>query len=142
LLVAFLRDRDAPCPRCGYNPRGLLRDVCPECREPLQLTVGLKEARIGWLTASLVPGAFSGLAAGFLLYLLVTIVLSPTGFVPWPIFVIDAFGFLSGAFTIGLYMNRAPFLRFPRSRQAGWTLAIWAIHIGMFIAFVAVMSLL
>lgn len=30
-LCEFLADRDAPCPRCGYNLRGLTGEACPEC---------------------------------------------------------------------------------------------------------------
>jgi hypothetical protein len=31
LLREYLAARDAPCPRCGYNLRGLTDPVCPEC---------------------------------------------------------------------------------------------------------------
>src|SRR5687767_8462552 len=40
LLLAFVRDRDAHCPRCDYNLRNLTQPVCPECREELTLSVG------------------------------------------------------------------------------------------------------
>ncbi|MBX3376176.1 MAG: hypothetical protein KF678_04150 [Phycisphaeraceae bacterium] len=30
-LREFLAERDAPCPRCGYNLRGLAGVECPEC---------------------------------------------------------------------------------------------------------------
>lgn len=42
LLKAWLRERSAPCPRCGYNLRGLCRGVCPECGAQLRLTVVAK----------------------------------------------------------------------------------------------------
>jgi hypothetical protein len=31
LVVAFLRDRDEPCPKCRYNLRNAAAAVCPEC---------------------------------------------------------------------------------------------------------------
>lgn len=39
LLRAWLRDRDVPCPGCGYNLRGLTRNVCPECGEVVILGI-------------------------------------------------------------------------------------------------------
>lgn len=47
LLAAFLADRDLPCPRCGYNLRGLTGGRCPECGDPLRLQVSLIEPRMG-----------------------------------------------------------------------------------------------
>ena len=39
LLLDFVRDRDAACPRCGYNLRNLTLPRCPECRHDLVLAV-------------------------------------------------------------------------------------------------------
>lgn len=36
-LEQSLADRDAACPRCGYNLRGLKGERCPECGEPVSL---------------------------------------------------------------------------------------------------------
>ncbi len=36
-LRAFLAGRDAACPRCGYNLRGLVGAECPECGLGLSL---------------------------------------------------------------------------------------------------------
>ncbi|MEO1716445.1 MAG: hypothetical protein AAFR76_04975 [Planctomycetota bacterium] len=30
-IKAYLADRDVPCPRCGYNLRGVADPTCPEC---------------------------------------------------------------------------------------------------------------
>lgn len=45
LVSFFLRDHDAPCPRCGYSLRGLTGATCPECDERLSLTIGNAEGR-------------------------------------------------------------------------------------------------
>lgn len=37
LVAAYLASRDAPCPGCGYNLRGLTGSACPECGKPLEL---------------------------------------------------------------------------------------------------------
>jgi predicted amidophosphoribosyltransferase len=39
LLRAYLADHDHPCPRCGYNLRGLASPVCPECGTGLSLRI-------------------------------------------------------------------------------------------------------
>lgn len=60
-LEAFLADRDAACPHCQYNLRGVRATVCPECgrdlelclREshPLALRRGLLALALLWLLA-------------------------------------------------------------------------------------------
>ena len=67
LLLEFLGEQDAECPLCGYNLRGLTEPRCPECRQELVLTVGLREVRIVWLLVMLAPCFFSGIAAVLLL---------------------------------------------------------------------------
>lgn len=58
-LKSFLASRDAPCPGCGYNLRGLIADRCPECNEELRLQVGLVEPKLASFLAGLI-----GLACG------------------------------------------------------------------------------
>lgn len=143
MLLAFLRERDVPCPRCGYNLRDLTQPACPECREELTLIVARREIGFGWLLLSLVPGAFSGIAAAFLLMVIVTILLSPRGKLPpWPVPVLDVFGWCSGLFAIGLYLKRDRFLRKTKDRQRAYAAVLWAVHVGMFILFVSVMWML
>jgi len=36
-LRSYLRGRDAPCPRCGYNLRDLEEAACPECGLALRI---------------------------------------------------------------------------------------------------------
>jgi hypothetical protein len=40
LLRAYLADRDAACPRCRYNLRGVQESTCPECGGPVALGIG------------------------------------------------------------------------------------------------------
>lgn len=58
-LTQFLAERDADCPGCQYNLRGLQTGTCPECGSELELSIGLTEPRLG----AFVSGAV-GLAAG------------------------------------------------------------------------------
>lgn len=43
-LRVYLAERDAPCPRCGYNLRGVTAEACPECGCPL--AIGLSDPAI------------------------------------------------------------------------------------------------
>jgi hypothetical protein len=73
-LRRYLAERDAPCPGCGYNLRGLAGPRCPECDAPLALRVGLAEPRLGaFLCGAIGLGAgigFSGLLLGYFLFIL------------------------------------------------------------------------
>lgn len=40
MRVEFLRERDVPCPSCGYNLRGCAEGKCPECGRDIVLGVG------------------------------------------------------------------------------------------------------
>ncbi len=59
-LAAFLAERDAACPVCGYNLRALVSDHCPECGRHLVLAVGTTEPKLGAFIFGLV-----GLSAGW-----------------------------------------------------------------------------
>jgi hypothetical protein len=79
-LADYLSDRDHPCPGCGYNLRGLPDPVCPECRQELELTIGLAEPRMGALLlsiGSLIAGAG---AAGALMVSVLIISIVEKGF--------------------------------------------------------------
>jgi hypothetical protein len=63
MLVNWLKDRDAACPLCGYNIRGLVSPRCPECGQALRLSVTLAEPYLkAWiaLIAALLPAAGVG----------------------------------------------------------------------------------
>ena len=66
LLERFLSERDVDCPACGYNLRQLKSDRCPECGDPLELSLRLVEQRQFSLIAGLV-GLSAGFGLGFLL---------------------------------------------------------------------------
>jgi hypothetical protein len=66
-LALFLAEHDVPCPnpKCGFNLRGLKDATCPECREPLSLTVRRPEAlwyMRKWVVAALICLALSSIA--------------------------------------------------------------------------------
>jgi hypothetical protein len=63
LLRGFLADRDAACPVCRYNLRGLTSNHCPECGAHLDLRVGSADLNLGPWLASLLS---VGLPLGFL----------------------------------------------------------------------------
>lgn len=59
-LKAFLSERHAACPGCGYDLFGLGSTRCPECDLELELRVNLVEPRLGVWVFALV-GASAGL---------------------------------------------------------------------------------
>ena len=133
LLLTFLRERDAACPLCGYNLRNLVRPQCPECRQDLVLSVGIKDLRLGWLVATIAPGIFSGIAAGLLLIPIILVpLLARGGPAPWFIVGADLFGWLSGLAAVALVKYRLTFLRLPRDVQRTWAIVAWAIHLAAF----------
>ncbi len=65
-LRSFLAERDAPCPGCGYNLRGVQEPVCPECGGPVELSIG-RRYRGMWallLAAAACVAVLAGLSAG------------------------------------------------------------------------------
>jgi hypothetical protein len=141
-LLAWVRDRDVPCPVCGYNLRDLTQPVCPECRHDVHLTVGVLQPRLGWLFVALAPAAFSGIAAALLLIPIVGSSLMTREYPPWPILAVDAFGWLSALAGLVLFRRRNAFLRRSAAVQSGWALGVWGIHLAAFALFVAAMSLI
>lgn len=130
-VVAFLKGRSAPCPRCAYDLRDIQTAICPECAEPLWLTIGSAQPRFGWLVLAMVPGCFSGVAAVFVLVPIVMSVgrnLPPGQGAPWPVLIADAFGFLSAASVWMMYRQRRRFLALRTGRQRALAGAVWGAH--------------
>lgn len=46
LVAAFLRGRDVPCPKCGYNRRDGESANCPECNEQLRIYIANPEEQL------------------------------------------------------------------------------------------------
>ena len=125
----------ATCPLCGYNLRNLTRPQCPECHKDLTLAVDLLKPQFGWFLATVTPGLFSVIAAGFLLVPITfaTLASNPP---PMPIYVTDAFGWLSGIAALVHFRYRNAFPRQPQKRQILWAVIAWAVHVLVFTAFV------
>ena len=135
-VVAFLKGRFAPCPRCGYDLRDITTARCPECGEPLVLKIGSPRVRFGWLVLAMAPGCFSGVAALFvMLPVFVTFWqrLPPGRGAPWPVMVGDAFGFLSAASVVLMYRHRHRIMSWKARRQAAFAGAVWGAHVLMLV---------
>lgn len=136
MLLAFVRARDVACPLCGYNLRDLTRPTCPECRQALRLCVGAQKAPVGALLLAVAPGFFSGIAACLLAIPIVVSPLAGGGPAPPPFYLIDAFGFLSGAAAFWLAWKRHSFLRLRPRTQWKWAVVVWSIHVAAFLVVV------
>ena len=112
-LVEFLQDRDEPCPLCDYNLRNLTGDDCPECGRKLRLTVGPLHGRFGWFLATVTPSLFSGIAAVLTLVLILVALATGAGPLPPVVFVLNFFGFASGALAAVLIVRRHQFVMLP-----------------------------
>lgn len=141
-VIAFLNGRSAPCPRCTYDLRDIRKAQCPECGEPLILTVGSPRVRFGWLVLAMVPGCFSGVAAAFLLFPISMTIgrqFPPGHGLPWPIVAADIFGFLSAGSVWLMYRHRHRILSWRARRQGGFVAIIWGAHILAFALFLLAM---
>jgi hypothetical protein len=81
-LALFLADRDAPCPGCGYNVRGLASGCCPECRQRLILTVALAEPYAVRFTLAAIALSAWGAAFGLIALAVVVVSLIEGAFPP------------------------------------------------------------
>jgi hypothetical protein len=144
-VLAFLKGRSIPCPRCGYDLRDIQSAKCPECGEPLVLKIGSPRARFGWLVLAMAPGCFSGVAACFVMVPVGITILRrfpPGQGAPWPVMVGDAFGFLSAASVVLMYRYRHRIMSWTARRQATFAGIVWGIHILMFAVLVLALALL
>lgn len=143
LLLAFVRDRDAACPCCGYNLRNLTKPVCPECEEPLVLKVGGRTYPIRWLLATVAPGIFTGVTAGIMavMFLIALSVgnLRPPSSVPLGVILTGSFFLASAAVAGAIIIFSRRFVRQPQPRQVMWAVLIWVIHLSAFFIFLSYM---
>lgn len=79
-LADFLTERDVPCPACGYNLRGLASGNCPECRQPLVLSVALAEPPLVPFVVSALGLAAAGAAAATLAIVIFVVSVFDGGF--------------------------------------------------------------
>src|SRR5262249_3110784 len=63
-LVSFLAARDAACPSCGYNLKGVESARCPECGTRLELSLVRRSPLWGWGPFLLLAFAWLLLAGG------------------------------------------------------------------------------
>jgi hypothetical protein len=141
-LVDFLKDRDAPCPLCGYNLRNLAAAVCPECAQELRLTVGVRNVRFGWFLAAVTPFLFSGIAAVvILIFLLAALVMGAEDEVPPGLILLELIGFTSGSAGLVLILRRHRFLKARPQFQRTWAIGAWAIHILPFLVLLALVMM-
>ena len=120
-LVDYLRDRDATCPLCQYNLRGLTSNRCPECGQALQLTIGLVEPRVGaWVTAVV---SMAGAASLGVLALVALVRHGITG--DGMAFLVAFFYFIAAIpALLVLVVLRRRYRRMPQSRQ--WAIGVVA----------------
>lgn len=115
MLVDFLRHRDCVCPRCEYNLRNAVSAACPECGEPLRLTVGLERPIMGALLTTVAPGLGCGVSSlifGGLMF-------AHPG-APPQIVLATSLMFISGIVALAVLAMRRRFLRMPRERQSAF----------------------
>lgn len=143
-VVAFVRGRSVPCPRCGYELKDLERAQCPECGEPLILRIGTPRMRFGWLVLAMAPGCFSGVAAFILFWpMAYSIYLNLGGNrgMPIPLQCAVMFGFLSAASVGLIYRERHRIIAWRTKRQVWFACGVWGVHLLAFAAMLGAMLL-
>ena len=131
LLLRFVRERDVLCPRCGYNLRNLTQPVCPECREPLALKVGVQRLVLAPLLVALVPGGFCTVAVG--IFIVMSAIFGPPSMTrDAEVWLTMAFMAASAAAAMTLACANRWFMRLKTSTQIGMAAAIRVVHIGAF----------
>jgi hypothetical protein len=135
VLIDWLRDRDIPCPLCGYNLRHLTTPRCPECGQELCLAVAAVEPFLkAWITLAASAAASAGI--GILLLLVILREGWPGGNHPFGDLGICLFlGMIPVAVII--FRIRRRLLKLNRSAQwvlAGTSIAIFGIAMTLFMS--------
>ncbi len=102
------------------------------------LTVGVARPGLGWLLAAVAPGFFSGMAASFVLLMIMGRLVFGDGLMSPTLNALDLFGWCSGVLAIIIAKKRHRFIAQPRARQRKWTVIIWAVHIVALALFIVV----
>ena len=117
-VIVFLADRDAPCPGCGYNLRGLTAPVCPECTRPVSLQLAsdpIPKLRRPLIAAPLLTAAMMLTGAVYSLYVMFR--WSGAGFSGYSYFrvmidvgslCIGGFAAYTGWLSLGMVRSRTP----------------------------------
>lgn len=138
MLLDWLRQRDAPCPVCRYNVRGVVEPVCPECGAELQLAVASPRTETGpWLLAIVsfalalgFDGVLLLVLGGMLVFGLLLV--GPAGPAPW--LTVAAFALLTVLSGLGFEVLRRHRLAWMRLSAASQRrLALWIfLGVGLF----------
>ncbi|MCE9618339.1 MAG: hypothetical protein K8R92_00320 [Planctomycetes bacterium] len=129
-VLAFLKGRSVPCPRCGHDLRDIKSAKCPECGEPLILKIGTPRARFGWLVLAMAPGCFSGVAAVFVMIPILGNIINRSAVDRgvWALMIADGFGMLSAASVWLMYRHRQRIMSWTARRQGAFAGAVWGVH--------------
>ena len=130
MVTAWLAERDAACPVCDYNLRGVELPVCPECASPLQLAVASPGAVHGpWVFAIVSLAMGLGFdAVMVVLFVSLRLYFGPT---PGPFLLIFVSVFLCLAVACAspmVWTIRTRRRWFQRARSSQWRRA-WAIFL-------------
>ncbi|HYD01916.1 MAG TPA: hypothetical protein VEB22_11880 [Phycisphaerales bacterium] len=135
-LIAFLTDRDVPCPACNYNLRGLTSDRCPECNRALVMQIRLAEPRLGAWVATLAAAAamlgFNGLLAIYFLVWVMRRSYGPGWTMAVPLFISTP---TAAAALIVIIRGRRRFCNLGDSTRLTLALAAWGLTALSAIAF-------
>jgi hypothetical protein len=137
MLLAFVHERDAECPACGYNVRSLVSPRCPECGRELRLTIGTLEPYLKpWITLVVVLCAAAGLGLFCFLMLLKD---------GWPRLgngrqlgfnMAFLFHMLTMPIAVLAVLTRRRFMRLSRTTQWRLTTLVAIVCGGMFLLFI------
>lgn len=89
LVAGYLASRDEPCPRCGYNLRGVAGGACPECGRELLLELAGRErwdrfARPAWVVLGLILLVNAGTLLTYGVWIIAELFWSPGFARAWP----------------------------------------------------------
>jgi hypothetical protein len=138
-LIEFLREQDAPCRVCGYNLRGLTKDMCPECGIRFQLGVYPAENYSGTLIAALVPIAMTT-GVGLLIFILCLRWGFPASGREFALLGFVVAGFVCGIGMAVSYAMRAAFFKRSKINQRAFVMLTWFLTVAIWAFLLSSMS--